>query len=172
MAADEGTTPYAGDGPRGLAGLGGDSLNDDDRRMLVAWRENLTLQDPRYGGKGILALAALSMANNGVRSRLLTDLDGVLEEAPALAAALPKDVTLRFFENTSDTLHVVLPPRSGETSRRPAPLRDMLRSRTETLGPISFQDDFNLFQDDFNLSDSGLNDAIGVGDPDIRDSHS
>jgi hypothetical protein len=150
--------------------LGGDLLNDDDRRMLVAWRDSVMLQDPRYGGKGLLALAALSMANDVVRSRLLTDVASVLEEAPALAAELPSGVTLRFFENTGDSLHVVLPPRSGETSRRPAPLRDLLRSRTEVVGE-SFRDDFNLFSDDFNLSDSGLNDAIGVGDPDIRDSH-
>jgi hypothetical protein len=112
----------------------------------------------------------LSMANDEVRSRLLTDLDGVLEEAPALAEELPEGVTLRFVENTTDTLNVVLPPRSGETSRRPAPLRDVLRSRTEVVG-ASFRDDFDLFSDDFNLSDSGLLDAIGVGDPDLRDSH-
>ena len=170
MDADEGATRYGDDGPRGLAGLGGDSLNDDDRRVLVTWRENLTLQDPRYGSKGLFALAAYSMANDEVRSRLLNDLGGVLEEAPALAAELPEDVTLRFFENTSDTLNVVLPPRAGETSRRPARLRDMLRSRTADLVVVGayWQDDFDLFSDGFNLS--GLKDAIGVGDTSLNDS--
>jgi hypothetical protein len=143
--------------------LGGDLLNDDDRRVIVAWRENLALLDPRYGGKGLLALAALSMANDEIRSRLLTDdLYGVLEKAPALAAELPRGVTLRFFENTSNSLNVVLPPRTGEMSRRPARLRNLLRSRTETVAASG--DDYDLFKDDFNLSDSGLKDAFVVGD--------
>ena len=74
---------------------------------------------------------------------------------------------LLLFENTSNTLNVVLPPPSGEMSRRPARLRDVLRSRTEALvsSPEGGADDYDLFQDDFDFSDSGLRDSIIVGDP-------
>ena len=172
MAPDERASGQAGDERGdGLADLGGDMLNDDDRRLILDWRESLTLQDPRYEGKGLLALAVLSMVNEDVRYRLVhDDLEGVLRQAPAIRAQLPEGVTLRFFENTDETLNVVLLPRSGEMGRRSTALRDMLRSRTAT-GSF-FQDDYNLFKDDFNLSDSGLNDAFVVGDSGGHDSFS
>jgi hypothetical protein len=168
MAADEGASGQAGDERGdGLADLGGDLLNDDDRRLILDWRESLTLQDPRYEDKGVLALAVLAMVNEDVRYRLLNDdLEGVLGDAPAIRAQLPEGVTLKFVENSDDTLNVVLLPRPGEMGRRSIALRDMLRSRT-AAGSL-FQDDYDLFKDGFNLS--GLKDAFVVGDSGGRDS--
>src|SRR5437870_2336082 len=104
-----------------------ETLTDEDERVLRLWRENLVLQDPRYGSKALFTLAACAMADGQFRYRLVTDTQAILDEL-----GVPEGITLRFFENTEGTLNVVLPPSSGEMSERPVSLRDELSSRTSS----------------------------------------
>lgn len=111
----------------------GNAINADDWRGLRHWYTSLAMQDPRLEeAKGLLKLVTLAMANDDLRSRLVHDTESVLNEFRA-KLPLPDGVTLRFWENTSDTLHIVLPPRAGETSKRSAELRELLRSRTTPI---------------------------------------
>ena len=134
------------------------ALNDDDERALRLWRENLILQDPRYKSKVLLKFVAVSMADEQFRSRLVNDTDSILREFRA-KVDWPEGLTLRFFENTEDTLNIVLPPRAGATSEQPSALRDVLRSRTAS--------DAGFLKDDFDI---GNFDSIDMfGDDDERD---
>jgi hypothetical protein len=140
-------------------------LNDDDQRLLMLWRDNLSLQDPRYHGKGLAHLAYESMVDDDFRHRLVSDSQSVLADLAGKLEELPDGVTLRFFENTSDTLNVVLPPRAGVVTSRPGALKDLLTSRTSAEFSASGDDwDFG------NLTDSGPapGHADG-GDPDSID---
>jgi hypothetical protein len=134
------------------------ALNEDDERVLRVWRESLVLQDPRYKSKVLLKFAAVSMADADFRARLINDLDGVLGDFRS-GVDWPEGLTLRFFENTEDTLNVVLPPRAGQTSTRPPALRDVLRSRTTA--------DAGFLKDDFDIGDFDQIDMFG--DEDERD---
>jgi hypothetical protein len=132
----------AGDGaarPTGDALDVGAALSEEDRRILRLWRESLILQDPRYDSKAVLKLAARAMADEEFRSRLVNETDKVLEELYK-----PEGTTLKFYDNTADTLNVVLPPRAGQMSGRPIAFREILRSRTSSeLSESSFRDDFD-----------------------------
>ena len=140
-------------------------LNDEDQRVLRHWRESLTLQDIRYGGKGLLLLAHWAMVDSEFRSRLVNDTDAFLRELQLKLNDLPEGVTLTFLENTKSTLNVVLPPPAGEMAYRSPTLREVLRSRTTP--------ETRWFQDDFDMGDLG--DAKGPmpgadgGDPDSID---
>jgi hypothetical protein len=108
----------------------GNAINADDERGLRNWYTSLVFQDPRFeNSKGLLKLAALSMVHDDLRSRLVHDTESVLREFRT-KLPLPEGVTLRFWEHTTDTLHIVLPPRAGETSDRHPEVREVLRSRT------------------------------------------
>ena len=161
MAADQGGTgrPEENPGQTPVWHTAGELLNnEEDEQVLRTWRENLVLQDPRYKSKVLLKFAALAMVDEQFRSRLLNDTEAVLGELRS-KADLPEGVTVRFFDNTPGTLNVVLPPRAGEMSSRPAPLREQLRSRTA--------DSVGFFSDDFNI---GNFDSIDMfGDDDDKD---
>ncbi len=125
-----------------------DSDRQDDelleaKLLLRLWKESLVMQDTRYRAKALLRLAALAMTSEEYRARLVGDTQAVLSEM-RLLDDLPEGVTLKFYDNTSDTLHVVLPPRTQELHDRPLPFRELLRSRTS-------QDSFLL--DDIDLGD-------------------
>lgn len=144
--------------------MASNNLSDEDTRVLRLWRENLVLQDPRYRSKGLLAIAAMAVADEHFRSRLVNDTEALLSELPS-TLDLPEGVALKFFDNTQNTLFVVLPPQAGVMDNKPQALRDVLRSRTADA--LSFgSDDFDFG----NLTDSGPapGHADG-GDPDSRD---
>jgi hypothetical protein len=101
----------------------------DAKVLLRMWKESLVMQDTRYRAKALLRLAALSMVSEEYRTRLVNDTQAVLNEM-RLLDDLPMGVTLRFHENTAETLHVVLPPRRQELDSRPPRFRELLRSRT------------------------------------------
>jgi hypothetical protein len=137
------------------------TLDADDEQILRLWFESLALQDPRYDSKGIGGLAQLAMADEEFRSRLVNDTESLLEELDSkvhIRAHLPEGVTLKFFDNTADTLNVVLPSRSGVRIPHTPALREMLQSRTSAEG---------LFQDNWNLGDAVLDNGDGrdKGDP-------
>lgn len=132
--------------------------DDGDWRVLRLWRESLVVQDPRYNSKILLKLVALAMADEQFRSRLINDTEGVLRDLH-VNSDLPEGVTLRFLENTQNTLNVVLPPRAGELSNRATALREALRSRTSST--------MALFKDDFDIGNFDSFDLFG--DPEERD---
>ena len=77
------------------------------------------------------------MADEEFRDRLVNETEAVLEELD-----VPEGTTLRFFDNTEDTLNVVLPPKGGQMKARPVPLREVLSSRTSSESFL--RDDFDL----------------------------
>jgi hypothetical protein len=127
----------------------GVSMTEDDERIFRIWLESSVLQDPRYQSDGLVQLARASMTDDELRQELIDDTVAVIERVRS-KIDLP-EAELKFFDNTPETLNVVLPPRAGEMSARSYALRAMLRSRT---GEVAlFGDDFdrgNLF----NLMDS------------------
>jgi hypothetical protein len=137
------------DGDFGKDGKIGGHLSEEDQRMLRFWRENLSFLDSRYHEKTLLKLVARAISDEEFRDRLVNDTDAVLAECDL---ALPDGMEVRFFDNTPNALHVVLPPPAGEMEQRPVALRESLRSRTA--------EGFFLFKDDFNLSDTGTRDNI------------
>ncbi|MFD8686319.1 hypothetical protein [Streptomyces sp. NPDC059651] len=135
----------------------GHAINGDDVRGLRHWYTSLTFQDPRFeDGKGLLKLAALTMVHDDLRSRLVHDTESVLREFRT-KLPLPEGVTLRFWENTSDTLHIVLPPRAGEMSERHPEVREVLRSRTQRDSALTRGDTGggSYFGDDWAPADVG-----------------
>ena len=145
MAGDQGGTgrPAENPGQTPVWHSAGELLNnEEDERVLRSWRENLIMMDSRYKSKVLLKFAVLAMVDEQFRYRLVNDTEAVLGELRS-TADLPEGVTVKFFDNTPGTLNVVLPPRAGEMSSRPAPVREQLRSRTEVHGELPF-DDFNI----------------------------
>ncbi|MGI5208401.1 hypothetical protein ACQEU6_43405 [Spirillospora sp. CA-108201] len=144
----------------------GNAINQDDANVLREWYQSLVLQDPRYDSKDLFKLAARAMGDDEIRWRLIHDAETVLNEDEAAYGDLPEGVTLRFWDNTADTLHVVLPPRPGNTSKQIPALREFLSSRTaqaiiENQG--LFSDDFNDYGDVWDKRDKGdkNKDALG-----------
>jgi hypothetical protein len=150
--------------------------DDEDRDLLRLWRENLTLQDQRYDSKVLLKLVVLAMTDEQTRSRLINDTEDFLREVRSnVDLDLPEGTSLRFFENTQDTLNVVLPPpaggmrytRSGQLTYRSPELRDALRSRTSsTEGLRWYFDDFDIGD---HIAPYGYWDSWDVGDWGWRD---
>src|SRR4051794_25278095 len=103
--------------------------SEDELQVLRLWKQGLVAQDPRYERKGLLKLAALAMTDADFRSRLISDTQSILSELPP-ELSLPEGVELRFYENTNDTLHIVLPDLGAGLARRPAAFPELLRSRT------------------------------------------
>jgi hypothetical protein len=161
MASEETSTGQPGDQPRQGAQdwiKAGSWLDDEDEHVLHLWRDSLTLLDPRYKSKVVLKFAALAMSDPDFRTRLVHDTENVLREFRS-NVDWPEGVSLRFVENTADTLHVVLPPRAGQTSYLPPPLREALRSRTDSA--------FSLGNDDWDIGNTDSTDWDG--DPDSAD---
>jgi hypothetical protein len=150
---------------RPIKPLSNDALNEEDNRILGHWRDSLSVQDPRYHSKGLLQLATHAMIDEEFRSRLVNDTEALFRELQPKLEELPEGVALRFFDNTNDTLNVILPPQAGEVSHRSAALKDLLRSRT-SVELISGGDDWDFG----NFTDSGPapGHADG-GDPDSVD---
>ncbi|GHB50544.1 hypothetical protein GCM10010347_20100 [Streptomyces cirratus] len=126
-----------GNEEKGLSGSKSDStpgsnaVDEDDALVLRNWFDSLSWQDPRYGNKLLLKLAALAMGSDEKRQRLLSDADVLVREVQSGAGFDPLEgVHLRFWENTPDTLHIILPPRAGAASEIPKSLKEALRSRT------------------------------------------
>jgi hypothetical protein len=126
----------------------GNDMSDDDQRILHLWRDSLILLDPRYHDKQLLQFAARAMVDDELRAKFAARDARDAKEAPESGGYESGLAEVRFYVNTPDTLHVVLPPRAGETEQRPRELRDALRSRTSA-------DAESLFRDDFNISDPG-----------------
>ncbi len=132
-------------------------LSDDQRAMLMVWREGLATQDRRLGSKPLLKLAARAMVDEAFRRRLITDTESVLAElGPDVQEP---DVTFVFAEQTPDTVTIVLPAVGGGLEGQAPELRERLRSRTSE-GPILFntRDDWDfgdVFPSDTNPVDMG-----------------
>jgi hypothetical protein len=131
--------------------------DEEDRSVLRLWRESLSLLDPRYESKVLLKLVALAMTDEQIRSRLIYDTESFLGELQTERQSnfdlqLPEVTTLRFLENTQDTLNVILPPRaggmmyspSGQLGYRSPERREALRSRTSSALPRIFMDDYDV----------------------------
>ncbi|MFF0476445.1 hypothetical protein [Streptomyces sp. NPDC004284] len=129
----------------------GNAMNKDDVFMLRHLQQGLIVQDARYENKGLFKLIAVAMADDEFRWRLVNDTQNVLNEFQS-RLDLPNGVTVRFWENTDQTLHIVLPPPAGTTSNRPAPLREFLQSRTTKEAMSGFwTDDFSDYGDPVDL---------------------
>ncbi len=128
----------------GEQGVIGADMSDDDQRILRLWRESLSLPDPRYEDKRLVRIAARAMVDNELRAKLVERDLAAAEEPSAAVGTEPYPVEVRFYLNTPETLHVVLPPRAGEAETRPAALRDDLRSRTSARDAAWFRDDFDI----------------------------
>lgn len=136
-------------------------LNAEDERLLRLWQESVVLQEPRLNSKGVAGLVRMAMVDEPFRARLVNDTERLLDELDRkvrISDQLPDGVTLRFLENTPDTLYVVLPPRAREMSRRSPSLRELLSSRTSALA---------WFEDNADLGDAVLDNGDGrdTGDP-------
>lgn len=138
--------------------------NEDDTLALRNWFDSLSWQDPRYDNKVLLKLAALATSSDEMRRRLLEDPDNLVREVRShfdqAKDAKPdplEGLTLRFWDNTPDTLHIVLPPRIGATSKLPKPLKDALRSRTSLPRRLEahFRDDARDWGDWFDTTNRG-----------------
>ena len=131
----------------------GDELSAGDESIWRLWLQGVAMADPRSHSKAIAWLARLAMTDEAFRTKLINDPKTALKELPSDLSP-PEGMTLRFLENTQDTLNVVLPPRAGEAGSQPRKFFELLKSRT--LPP-----DGAFLSDDFN---------IGPGrDPDFRD---
>ena len=105
-------------------------LNAEDQGALRRWREALVLQDPRCEHKGLLKLVLLAMTDEQFRHSLVSERSAALAKFLGSGQTLPADMTFYFYENTRDTVHIVLPPRAGAMKHRTPALRDVLRSGT------------------------------------------
>ncbi|WP_248959144.1 hypothetical protein [Sphaerisporangium perillae] len=135
------------------------AFGDEDERLFRLWFESLVLQDKRYLNKGLAVLARMAMADEEFRARLVDDPDGALHGLRE-RLRLPAGVKLNFFDNTHDSLNLVLPPRAGDVRNRTHALREILRSRT-TESDAFLSDDFDFY---FNTHSGG-----GPLDPESAD---
>jgi hypothetical protein len=143
-------------------------FNEEDGRALVRWYEGLALQDVRYNSKALLEIAHRAMLDEEFRRRLLDDTQAVLLEIQKKLGDFPKGFTLKFLENTKETVNVVLPHRAGEATYRPTPLRDLLHSRTSEQEPGHIQ----WFHDDWSDNDPNDRDppiTLPVPEPGLPD---
>jgi hypothetical protein len=134
-------------------------LGEDALAVFRLWREYLVFHDPRYHNKELSAVARRSMTDGEFRDRLVNDTEAALSELPP-GFSLPDVASLRFHENTADTLNVVLPPRASEVSARTPAFRDLLKSRTAASPGVNVSASF--LRDDFDVNVLG-------GDPDLLD---
>ena len=93
--------------------------------------------------KGILKLVVLAMTDLEFRSRLINETDAVIAEFQALGWSYPENVQLNFYENSANTMNIVLPPPAGTLRSFPPAVRQLLRSGTREA----------LLMDDFDMGD-------------------
>jgi hypothetical protein len=139
-----------GDGEGPIAGAG---MPEEAELLFRDWMQSLVAQDVRYNTKAIGLLVREAMVDDRVRSQILEDPAGALR-ALGSRLELPSEFTVRFFDNTTTVLNVVLPPpakilesnfeRGGELGTG---LRERLRSRTADFP--------TLFHDNWNWNDPG-----------------
>jgi hypothetical protein len=150
MVSDSGEAEQHGQDP--ATRITGNELNAKDERIWRLWMQGIALTDYRSHGKAVAWLARLAMIDEEFRHRLINDTHSALSELPS-DLKLPEGMTVRFLENTQDTLNIVLPPQAGGITYEQPEFHDELESRTS--------DGFPIFHDNFD---------IGPGkDPDFRD---
>jgi hypothetical protein len=128
-------------------------LNAEDQGALRRWREALILQDSRCEHKGLLKLVVLAMTDEQFRQSLVNDRSAALAKFLGSGLTLPADITFNFYENTRDTVNIVLPPRAGAMKQRTPALRDVLRSGTAKPLASDDLDHGNLGWGDTNHGD-------------------
>jgi hypothetical protein len=129
-------------------------LNAEDIGGLRRWREALVVQSGHRGEhKGILKLVALAMTNQEFRNRLVNDTDAVIEEFKAKGWTYPENVKLNFYQNSQDTMNIVLPPLAGTLRSFPPAVREVLRSATSSGGLLRDDYDFGDVSTDLNHGD-------------------
>jgi hypothetical protein len=144
--------------------IAGPGMTEDAELVFHEWFESLVNQDIRYNTKAIGLLARQAMVDDAFRAQVLQDPAGALR---ALGAnhSLPTEFAVKFVDNTSTLLNVVLPPRAatiakyfGSTSEpaseQRVAVRLRLRSRTADFP--------TLFHDDWNLGDPGNDLSLGM----------
>ncbi|NKK36321.1 hypothetical protein GFL72_16985 [Rhizobium leguminosarum bv. viciae] len=146
---DESPVTSASEAAKFVAALG---KNDVLRLVLRLWKEGHLTQDVRYDNKGILKLVSLSLTDSDFRHRLLNNTQHTLAEVPA--GHLPVGLELKFYENTANTLHIVLPPVGGGLEHRSPRFQERLFSRTSTA-------DMALSADDADIGDWSLDQDHG-----------
>ncbi|WP_055625347.1 nitrile hydratase subunit alpha [Streptomyces sp. JHA19] len=138
-------------------------LSEEERQQLRDWRVTLWELDPRYGDKKLLVLAGMSLANEEIRAKLIADPQSVMAEF-GIALNLLESTTVRFVENTADTLTVILPARPAELEDRPESLNSYLESRLTKVKAF--------LRDDFDWQSHAAGDIVDHPDsPDHKDSH-
>lgn len=147
------------------------ALSAEAQRQLRNWRFTMWELDSRYDDKALLVLAAVAMADPEYRARLITDPYSVMTEL-GITTELGENTTLRFVENTADSLTVILPPSVDQEDARPAQLEEYLDSRLTKVAASGDDYDF-LFVirgDQVNAPPGDSRDAYsGWGDPGGRD---
>lgn len=106
-----------------------DSLSDDQRKTLDVLRLTSNAIDPRFELKSIRLLVARAIADPAFRAVLLSDADSVLKDLRG-HSDLPDTLHVRFVENSTDHLTVVLPPAMEARSEKTKSVRDLIISRT------------------------------------------
>jgi hypothetical protein len=138
-------------------------LNAEDMGGLARWRDALIVESGHRGEhKGILKLVVLAMTDLEFRSRLINETDAVITEFQALGWSYPENVQLNFYENSANTMNIVLPPPAGTLRSLPPAVRQLLRSGTrEAL----LMDDFDMgdIRDDNDHGDTSALDGGGYG---------
>jgi hypothetical protein len=117
------------------------ALSEDAQRRLQDWRITMWELDSRYEDKGLFVLAAVAMADPEYRARLIADPQSVMVEL-GITLELGEYTTVRFVENTADSVTVILPPVVAQEAR-PKSVDEYLASRTIKVKAF-FQDDFNF----------------------------
>ncbi|HEY7596611.1 MAG TPA: nitrile hydratase subunit alpha [Actinophytocola sp.] len=117
------------------------TLSADAQRRLQDWRITMWELDPRYEDKGLFVLAAIAMADPEYRARLIADPRSVMAEL-GITVEVGENTTIRFVENTADSLTVILPPAVAEVAR-PTSVDEYLASRIVKVKAF-FQDDANF----------------------------
>jgi hypothetical protein len=128
-------------------------LNAEDIGGLQRWRDALILQNGHRGEhKGILKLVVKAMTDREFRTRLVNDTDAVIAAFKAQGWNYPENVQLNFYENSPDTMNIVLPTLAGTLRSYPPAVRDVLRSGTA----------YNAIgRDDWDFGDIGDNNNHG-----------
>ncbi|MFE7332693.1 hypothetical protein ACFU8W_49315 [Streptomyces sp. NPDC057565] len=138
-------------------------LSEEERQQLRDWRVTLWELDPRYGDKKLLVLAAMSLADEDIRAKLIADPQSAMAEF-GITLDLLESTTVRFVENTADTLTVILPDGPAELEDRPANLDAYLKSRLTKVEAF--------LRDDFDWQGIPAGDIVDHPDsPDHKDSH-
>ncbi|MFG2866127.1 hypothetical protein, partial [Streptomyces sioyaensis] len=128
--------------------IGGD-LSETSQHLLHLWHNGLVLIDSRYHDKRLRMAIARAMVDEEYRTGLL---ERTMRAAPGEQNEHSETTDVRFYVNTTNTLHVLLPPLEREIESSPPALRDALLSRTSST--------MAWFQDNWDFSDTGADPPI------------